>query len=462
MKQALDRTPSIPYKNLEEQFQKLIDDPIHNIEIPISRSVVVIEALDECDDKEGIKKLIRIITNAHCESPFPLRFFVTSQRDDYIEAEFGDDASTRQEDLEHWKSDGDIRKFFESRFRDIRRPKPRVADLPELTEHIETLVKKSEGLFIWAETVVRFIDNGSGLPGDLIQIALDTPPGLNSLYRQVFDAARLNENSARIIGTIMCLRTPLPISQLGRLLALGTLNICLALGGLKWIFNIPPHNDDAIQPIHASLHDFLTADDQSRQFFICHHTNILLDCLRVITVNRKDIADDDIVHYACVNWCYHFNHVLMHDGEDDLLHSQAAILMMEYLTNLMCQAAFRQWFKTLYDDGKLLEARHALGSAMSTLNVRDVFAIRQKILKPPLFKRLPGSPNNLLYALDNVKHCMHVSHPILLSMRLVADCISTRLHSECLSYRSITVKVYTDQIMTILRWQGVHCIFADK
>jgi len=338
--------------------------------------VIVVDALDECEDKDAMKKLIRIIASACREPLFPLRFFFTSRRDNYITAEFTDHALTHHEDLELWKAHDDIRKLLRARFQEICHAEPQLVPTSwPSTMQIEKLVKSAEGLFIWAETLVKFIRGGinSGrLPDDLLQITLDTPPGLDPLYRQVFAAAHLNPHSAHIIGVVMCLRDPLTIEQLGLLLTLGTRDIRLALRGLESILNIPLYDNNAIQPFHASLHDFLTSSGHSGEFFISHHTSILLHCFEIMLDNQKGRVDEEVALYACANWCYHIDRVLTYGGEDDLLHSRDGALVMQYLRDLVAGRQFRWWFETLLAKDTLLHRRHDLDSIVSMLKVSNV------------------------------------------------------------------------------------------
>ena len=87
IKEAFKADPSLPDKNLAVQFTKLVYQPIVAIEHPISPMIVIIDALDECEDKGGVVKLIEIITGAfHGEHSFPLCFFFTSRLENYVAA----------------------------------------------------------------------------------------------------------------------------------------------------------------------------------------------------------------------------------------------------------------------------------------------------------------------------------------------------------------------------------------
>lgn len=79
IKDALQADPSIPDKNLAVQFTKLVYHPILALEHPISPVVVIIDALDECEDKGGVAKLIEIITGAFREEHIFLLCFSLHQ-----------------------------------------------------------------------------------------------------------------------------------------------------------------------------------------------------------------------------------------------------------------------------------------------------------------------------------------------------------------------------------------------
>jgi hypothetical protein len=86
---AFKADPSIPDKNLEIQFTKLVYEPILAIGHPFSQTIVIIDALDECEDEDGVVKLIKIITGAIlAERTFPLCFFFTSRLEKHIASAF--------------------------------------------------------------------------------------------------------------------------------------------------------------------------------------------------------------------------------------------------------------------------------------------------------------------------------------------------------------------------------------
>jgi hypothetical protein len=84
---ALQGDPTIPYQSLEDQFQKLMINPMLALSYPWSM-VIVIDALDECDDKEAIAEFIEILLCASQDCQFPFLFFVTGRTENYIVQRF--------------------------------------------------------------------------------------------------------------------------------------------------------------------------------------------------------------------------------------------------------------------------------------------------------------------------------------------------------------------------------------
>lgn len=379
---ALINNSLIPTANLETQFKSLIQGPVLALERPVYQMVVIVDSLDECVDKDGILKVIGIITGAIRKKQLPLYFFFTSRPERHIEAEFRDlttdnpESLARRLSLEEYKADADIRIFLQEEFGNIRRKRrdfiPQGPEPWPPTADLECLVKRSEGSFQWASTVVKVVGGGKDTHSKQLQSALKMHAGLDPLYRQVVSSAR-SKDFERVIGTIIVLRYRLPVKQLGLLINFETSDIRAALEGLESVCKIPQDDEEEIQPFHASLYDFFADSERSKEFFVdpvAHHSSVLLDCLRII---KGDLKDDEIdravARYVCGSWCHHLNRVLMHGGEDDLLYSQGIGFLMECLRD-MAYGTFKPWFKAvLLERGDIFRSRRDLGSTMARLRV---------------------------------------------------------------------------------------------
>ena len=197
--------------------------------------------------------------------------------------------------LESFDARRDLHRFFQARFSTIYEQNRRImhdVPLPWPSERdLDTLVKKSDGLFIFATTLMNFFTEGSGLPQEKLEGVLEVEAGLDPLYTQVLSNAVHDHNFERVISTVVLLREPLSITFLGQLLQLRTGHIVHAHLGTQSILMIPEDDNQAIRPFHASLPDFLKTESCSGKFFIDpprRHLFILTDCLAVMMVHPKE------------------------------------------------------------------------------------------------------------------------------------------------------------------------------
>ena len=86
---AFSVDPSILEENPAMQFVKLVHQSLLAIAHLVLPMVVVIDALDACDDRSGVVKRIEVVTAAvPGPTVFPLLLFFTSQQEDYVGERF--------------------------------------------------------------------------------------------------------------------------------------------------------------------------------------------------------------------------------------------------------------------------------------------------------------------------------------------------------------------------------------
>jgi hypothetical protein len=261
--------------------------------------------------------------------------------------------------LEQYDANIDIRAFFQSRFSEIREVNDRFmknVPTPWPSEgELDALVEKSGGLFVLAVTLMKFMDIGiappgeSTLPPERLQKALAAEVGLDSLYRDILSAAKRDCHFDRVIGTIMLLRTPLPITFLGQLLQLSAEAIVQSLWGIQSILMIPGDDDEPIQLFHTSLRDFLVAPGRSSSFYInppTQHLSIAIDCLKVMRTKPKGIIFQGGQMYACLNWCHHVVEGLKESGGDCLFDSSLGTSLTDCLADFASQS-LEIWVNTI-------------------------------------------------------------------------------------------------------------------
>ena len=335
--------------------------------------IVVIDALDESIiNSVSIDHLIEIITHEYRDSPPPIRFLLTSRPEENIRATFRlHPERTFFNDLLDFEAYDDIQRFFKKEFKDlnirlsdylmnVKKPWPSPED-------IESLVKKSEGLFIYASTLVKFVGEMEPkdpippiqkldyevpiLPADKLKSAMTQHNGLDGLYLQVLRDAPYSANPdfMHIFGALCLMPTQSSMTNLAMFLRLKDSDyLRQLLRGCKSILRIPESNSETIAFFHASLHDFLTNKDRSLHFYvdpIAQHLSLLDDCFQDFYHIERNLYGWNlhgfyITGYSWNNW---HNHLLA-------LHNMCKRGQCGKLVDLL-KGFFKERYETVFLSG---------------------------------------------------------------------------------------------------------------
>jgi NACHT domain len=295
IKHAIQRDPSILSANFEAQFQQLVLQPIMAGSLPsMPQIIIIIDGLDECDYIHQTPLIKLLVEKA--PALFPLAWFlVTSQPEEQIRNEFRIAAATTQQiALYDYSAVDDIWRVCHSGFAEIARtqdwewqqymPNPWPSDA-----EIGQVVQKSEGIFIYISTLLKFVGEGDDLPQNKLQVALKAHAGLDSIYCQVLASAR-GANKQLVLSAIILLQQTLSITELGELLQLSPAKVRIALHGTRSILNIPQSDAEAVVPYHASIGDFVQDSTRSEGHFSSlskQHGIILQKCIQLVTAGME-------------------------------------------------------------------------------------------------------------------------------------------------------------------------------
>jgi hypothetical protein len=163
---VIEANPTISTKSLKEQFDKLLLQPLSQLELrnqSISTMLIVIDALDECEQEEDIQTIVRLLPYVKQSSVIHLRILVTSRPELPIRLGFKQISDDDHQDLvlhgipkESIKHD--IFLFFKHKFAQIKHTPSLPRGWPG-EENIQTLVTMAVPLFIFAATICRFISD---------------------------------------------------------------------------------------------------------------------------------------------------------------------------------------------------------------------------------------------------------------------------------------------------------------
>ena len=331
---VLTANPDVGRETLCSQMEKLIVGPFQATQIP---TLIVIDALDECQDKEPASAILSILSRYVDKIPF-IKFFITGRPEPRIRSGFRLELLRPHTDvlrLHDVKPDlvnNDIKLFLKTRLTDIiknRSDYDLMEDWPSPRD-INILCKKAAGFFIFASTAVKFVASQHHPPDE--RLALITSPahetahegrtGIDLLYTQVLEQAfcdidqEFYSHLKSVVGAILLVSQPLSVKTLSDLLGnCGTPSrIYSTLRPLHSLLLVPDSMEDPVRIFHKSFPDFLTDPERctANQFFIepsVYHREILLSCLNVMREGlKKNIKVENIgdaLEYACRFWTKH-------------------------------------------------------------------------------------------------------------------------------------------------------------
>jgi hypothetical protein len=328
---AIEDFPGINDSSLEVQFTKLILEPLTSIteltaEGPI---VLVFDALDECGDPTDREALLNIFATKFSRLPSTIRVLITSRQLDDINCLDGhQNIISRNSEVS--SDDGDILTYFQCQFAAIRKKARLTSEWPG-DEVIQDLGKRSQGLFVWASTVVKFI-NSYDPPAHLATIlnggsAAGPMAALDDLYRRALDQAgpwdddNFVDHFHTILETILVLQNPLATSTLDGLIgSLGSRSSSDAVAVLACVIASEP----TVHLLHPSFADFLFTRERcgkEKWHFKAAdcHRHLLLRCLNrlsndglkrnicnlTLSVDLDGETVPDDIAYACLFWIDH-------------------------------------------------------------------------------------------------------------------------------------------------------------
>ncbi|KIM73846.1 hypothetical protein PILCRDRAFT_14919 [Piloderma croceum F 1598] len=369
----------IVHRSHERQFRKLIVDPIRSVTRTLQPMVIVVDAIDECNDKTMMANLIGIVARAFQYHRLPLRFFFTSRVEEHILDRFAASpalAATYRVNMHDFDANVDIRTFFRSQFTTIYEQKRRLmrnVPLPWPSESdLDKLVGKSSGSFAFASTLIKFVNDGRDLPHRQLRAGLESHSGLDPLYTQVLQSAPCGPHFTRVFVTIITIKEQLSITGLSCLLQIEGGDVVHALEGVQSIIMVPEDDEQPVRLFHTSLRDFLTTKARSEHLFmnptICH-LSTAADCLAVMTAHDDhDIYESGGLKYAAQSWCHHMLSVINEDGGSNDFFFQNHVIMNK-LTNFVSRS-FDSWINSIIFHEVAYHILHTLDSLLSVLMVR--------------------------------------------------------------------------------------------
>ncbi|RPB19119.1 hypothetical protein L211DRAFT_744915, partial [Terfezia boudieri ATCC MYA-4762] len=325
---AIEENFDILKQGLSEQWKHLILNPLKNAPAQSIQLVVVIDALDECDNYDDIRLILKLLAQAKCLQTIRLRVFVTSRPETPILLGFRNLRGEAYQDfvlhdIPLSTVNQDISAYFRNKLSLVKSEPGLSSSTPWPDEPtIQRLVEKAAGLFIYAATIYRFIRDDYNSPEE-------------------------------------------QLSEIAKLLRLPTISKTLA--SLRSVLNVPEVESQPIRLFHPSFRDFLLDPQRclDSRFWIDqkeNHINLFRECMWILSELRQDLCDlrepgvsvDDIqeniiqqhipahIRYACRYWLSHFQlgnanqkdlDRILRFLEQDFLHWLEALSLIRGVSN---------------------------------------------------------------------------------------------------------------------------------
>ncbi|SLM39419.1 WD40/YVTN repeat-like-containing domain, partial [Lasallia pustulata] len=372
---AVRKNANIATQSLGDQWRQVVLGPLSKLsgDSYPSSYIFVIDALDECDNNEDIRTILKLLAEAQTFQTIPLRVLLTSRPEIPIRHGFYQIPETEHQVfvLHHISPsiiDHDITIFLKYNLGLIGQRKPSLSASWPGEETVNQLVQIASGLFIWAATACRFIQEvgkviliqkrlaailqiGSSIVGE------QPEKHLNEIYTTVLRhsiPAKGSEEEKEeilsmlrdILGSIVTLLSPLSIHSLSRLLNFQSEEVDDCLEDLHAILDIPRDHTRLLRLHHPSFRDFLLKKDR------CNDSNFWVDekpanetlaarCIQLMSTSLKEdicgvtipgtlVADIQRprveqclpleVQYACLHWVKHLRRSDAQLRDNDYVH----------------------------------------------------------------------------------------------------------------------------------------------
>lgn len=298
VRQAIRDDPLIFTKSLDVQLNSLIISPLNSAAASPDCSyelskprVVIIDALDESRDPATQRYILNILHDALYTSdstqrlivPGLLRFLITSRPEQHIRntlsvGNISNHTLTLPLDDRYCPKE-DILLCLEAGFQEIRESHPRRCEFHRnwpSKRHLEELANKSSGQFIYAVTVMKYIQSPSNNPIERLNNILskttgfefDTPfAKLDTVYHKIFSAVQDASQALEILFFSMQDWAVPPEVSWHNAFGYSWGDIHAALVDLHALLNVP-NTPGQIQFHHSSLVDFLCDKNRSKDYYL--------------------------------------------------------------------------------------------------------------------------------------------------------------------------------------------------
>jgi hypothetical protein len=293
--------------------------------------VIVIDALDECTE-DGIGHpggdLLPLLLRGLLQLSGRVKLFLTSRAEPEIRRLFDLAALGSQQrivqlhDLDGSVVRSDIKSYLTRAFENIAKKRPDLDLLNwPLQEDIDVIVNLADVLFVFAATVMRFVDTPRRNPRARLKTILTRHQGdyaspyhfLDQLYLDVLNASVRSEQQEdeallcttfrTVVGSVVVAQQPLPVKVHAILLDIDRDDVGLMIASLSSL--LLGTSNEPVRIFHPSFLDFIVAQRRcgNPRFLISldeHHLRLALGCFALLNqhlrYNMANLDDPDVAN----------------------------------------------------------------------------------------------------------------------------------------------------------------------
>jgi len=281
----IEYDPLIFTRSIQAQLISLVVEPLCAI---FSRKpdkaplLIVIDGLDECKNLDSQRDILDTILSLSTSSTIPIRFLICSRPETQITSLFSSPKVTPRLFKiflgDKYSPNNDIELYLRDQFRQIKESHIFKSLIPESwpsDRNVHELVLKASGQFIYAATVMRYVDSPHHRPHQRLEAALglrapfkDLPfVELDTLYSHVL-ASAYNTSLVLDILAFVILHSSASIAQIETNLHLEPGDVQIALSDMGSIVQVVDRGHKLnIILLHKSFEDFLFDSNRSKEFY---------------------------------------------------------------------------------------------------------------------------------------------------------------------------------------------------
>ncbi|KAF8656136.1 hypothetical protein AX16_002738 [Volvariella volvacea WC 439] len=421
----LNRDPHISTSGLEQQWRRLIIEPVNGMSDVLPPSVFIIEGLDQCGTPLEQSQVLQLVASSG--STFPIAFFITSKPEYHIRTFFKADALAvlcrKAISLTEITTEvrNDVKAFLRSRLADIHaRNRDILGPVPLASEaDIQNLARSAAGHFIYVSAFLRFIDDHRENPRiraeqyfSRSREATHALTPLDGYYGHILSKSHHPTNSfvQNILFHIIFCNEVDMVASLSRIAALEGCNTHLirtALRHLHSVLEVPEEDHEHVRVYDPSFIDYLYDYERSGSYFIdrsYYAALTVVQCLKNLTHTSHNRHPQWWFDNS-YGWLRYIEHVNLASPPQDFIFSLQQFDFHRWLSEyarqpyslhnryavfqkLLKRSSLGKYLQDLHPD-TLVEARHFWLAELCSYNIEVGRIYLQLLGRLPVVPRLP-------------------------------------------------------------------------